>query len=154
MNDYKIGMNNLKKETLALVEKMEQNTFLLPDKFSDYIQMHSKDIVYKTYVGTRGADRYINFTITDQKNVFEIGVRNNDIQISQSIYKKRLTPKKAYEYIHDIYIEKHSFIENAEGIKSLRKELRENRKHIQELKDKNKKLEKQIKDGLSIKSKI
>ena len=132
------------------MENMEQNTFLLPESWSETIHMTTKDMSYRSYVGTRGSGRYMHFEVTEGKNKIDILVRGNDIEVSQSIFKKRLSENQIVGYIEDIYKEQHSFIDNAEGIKKLRAELRQNRASIKTLQENNKKLERQIADGLKI----
>jgi hypothetical protein len=142
------------QRVIELIEKMEQNTFLLPDNWSESINMATRDMSYKTYVGGRGNNRYMCFEILDGKDSISINIRNEDIMITQSLLKKRVTTKKVVNYIEDIYKEQHSFIDNVEGIKKLREEVRKNKESIAKLQNKNKNLEIQIKDALKLRKEI
>lgn len=145
-------MNKTQQRIIELVSKMEQNTFLLPDGWmSEPVYMATKDMNYKTYVGTRGSSRYMNFVIKEGKNSIDINIRGIDVTVSQSIFKKNISAKQVLGYIEDIYKEQHSFIENAEGIKKLRAEVRQNRESIKRLQEENKKLEQQVADALKLK---
>jgi hypothetical protein len=136
---------------ITLIERMEQNTFLLPDGWADTIHMATKDMSYRTYVGTRGIGRYMSFEITDGERKIDISIRNSDVLMSQSVFEKRLTADQVLAYIEAIYTEQHSFIDNAEGIKKLRADIKTNKESIKRLQAENVKLEKQIADALALK---
>ena len=144
-------MNETQQKIIDLISKMEQNTFLLPDSWMpEQVCMATKDMSYRSYVGNRGSDRYMQFDIKDGENSVTININNSDIRIDQSIFKKNISAGQVLGYFEDIYKEQHSFVENAEGIKKLRNEIRENRKSIKRLQEENKKLEQQIADALKL----
>lgn len=145
---------DLKEKLIRIVEKMEQNTFLLPEGWGERIQMSKKQEAYRTYCGSRGIGRYICFEYQfENGEQFRVDFRNDDIRVeSLDIFKPISNLKKKVEYIiNSIYEEKHSFIENAEGINKIRSEIAQCKKYISENKDKIKTLEKQIKDYLLLK---
>jgi len=139
----------LKKEILKFIENMEGNTFLLPESWSEEIQMETEDFAYKTYVGGRGNGRYINIQIT---NGVEITFRKNDIFVNnEDVFSKRITPQKVYDIVSAIYKEKHSFKNHSEGERKIRKEITKNKKTIKRIKKETDDLTKRLNDKKLIK---
>lgn len=90
------------EKILNLVRKMEQNTFLMPNSWSELYQMATRTAHYKTYVGGRGdCGRYINIEYTrndeiynpKQTDSFVIEIRKNEVYIA-----KRLGDSSNFEY--------------------------------------------------------
>ncbi len=145
------------EDILNKIKTMEQNTYLLPDGFSNEIQIMEKQETYKTYVGNRGDNRYITITYTfENQEKLEIKVRNNKIVIDDYNPFERIEnlEEKIIYIVNSIYKEKHSFIENAEGIKSLRRKITElkrtNKYNEQEID----KIRNQIEDYLKLKKEV
>jgi len=138
------------KKSLDLVSKMEQNTFLLPDAFTEVVDMMFEDWSYKTYVGTRGSGRYIIFYIyKDEPSecIYEIVFRDEEIQIKQSILEKSLTANKIYQFVEAIYKEKHSFEMFDDSLKTLRKKLRTKKEQKKNIEKEIKKINQEIIDA-------
>jgi hypothetical protein len=138
------------KQSLDLVSKMEQNTFLLPDVFSEVIDMMFEEWSYKTYVGTRGLGRYIVFYIykdDPNKCIYEMVFRNEDIEIKQSISEVNLTANKIYQFVEAIYKEKHSFEMFDDSLKTLRKKLRYTKEQKKNIEKEIKKINQEILDA-------
>ena len=115
-----------------LVNKMAQNSFLMPDAFSDVIDLQANDYSYKTYVGKRDlTSRYIIVYITlEGEDIIEVIFRNKeDIIIKKSI-DVVFSLAKVLKLIELIYEEKHSFSNHNEGARKLRKSIREAKERI------------------------
>lgn len=141
------------KESLDLVSKMEQNTFLLPDGFSEVIDMMFEEWSYKTYVGTRGLGRYVIFYIykdDPNKCIYEMIFQDKDIEIKQSISEIKLTANKIYQFVEAIYKEKHSFEMFDDSLKSLRKKLRSKKEQKIEIEKEIQKINQEILDAKKI----
>jgi len=131
---------------------MEQNTFLLPDSWSDSVQMTKADATYRTYVSSRGGGRYINLEYRGRGETLNVEFRGNDIFVSnQDITKKSVTAKRLLEIVQSIYEEKHSFIESAEGIRGIREKIAQRKATIHSAKEGIKKLEVELSDLLLLK---
>lgn len=133
-----------KKETIeskiiSLVKKMEHNTFLLPDSWSSEIQMSNFDWKYKTYVGTRGNSRYIVFEVIFPKGKYSFLIRGEIVEITKPISIK-VSDKKLFEYIQEIYNEVHSFENHSKGVRNIRLKISENLKKIEGLREDTEKL--------------
>jgi len=137
---------NVEKEIVSLVQKMENNTFLLPDSWSSDIAMSNFDWSYKTYVGTRGCSRYININIITILCTIEISIRSNSVFIQKPMSLK-LSPENVLEYVQEIYNEKHSFKDYSEGKKSIRLKIKNLQQTIKESNDKIIKLKKELEDS-------
>ena len=148
-----MSKKQIKKDLISIIEKMEINTYLLPESWSDEIQMATRDMSYKTYVGKRGIGRYINFVIKSPKLNVDIDFRGDDVRVNTSI-DKPIKVKEMYEAVLAIYEEKHSFIDMAEGVSNLRKQISEKRRNIETAKKEIKILEQQIIDKLQLKDKL
>jgi hypothetical protein len=138
------------KKSLDLLSKMEQNTFLLPDGFTEVVDMMFEEWSYKTYVGKRGAGRYIIFYIykdDPNKEIYEIVFRGEEIQIKQSILEKSLTANKIYQFVEAIYKEKHSFEMFDDSLKTLRKDLRSKKQKKEAIEKEIQKLNQKIIDA-------
>lgn len=145
-------MKKQQKRILELIEKMEKNTFLMPDNWMiEEVHMTTRDMSYKTYVGRRGIERYIVFEIRYGDDSVELNVRGNDVVMNHSIFKKRISIDTVLVFIEDIYKEQHSFIENAEGVKKIRAEIRDKKRSIEQDKKEIVRLKKQVSDALILK---
>ncbi len=119
----------LLKEIERMVTAMNANTFLLPNGWSDRIDMDLQDWSYVTYC-SRSTSLYINIDIyKEEEKIFEFHFNFGKINVT-SLLGVSVTPKKMYDYIKLIYDEKHSFSEHDEGLKSLREKLRDERNKI------------------------
>jgi hypothetical protein len=134
-------INRLKE----LVSKMELNHYLLPEAFSDEIEMTFENFSYKTYVGGRGKGRYITFHIfLEDRREIQIMFRNESISTNEDI-GKRFSLATILIYIELIYAEKHSFENHSEGIKPLKNKIRKEFDRITSAKKEIKSLREQIK---------
>jgi len=123
-------MSNTKKqleEINVLISKMEQNHFLLPDSWSDTIEMTNHEWSYRTYVAAPRnlrVDRYINIEIyVGTKKIHDINFRGNDIIIEKKLGGKSLSVTKVLFYVGEIFKEKHSFENHYQGKRKIRKEI-------------------------------
>jgi len=118
-------MKKLEEKLLRIIKNMEGNKYLLPDSHSDWFEMATSDFRYKTYVGDRGeGKRYISIVIERPSNSYEVVFANEEIILGEyKLFGKNPSKQKVVNDVEEIYKEKHSFIEGAEGIKSLKKEL-------------------------------
>lgn len=141
-----MNKKQLKEEALKLIRKMEVNTFLLPDSWTDEIMM-SDGSIYKTYVGNRGSTRYINLEYKEDGVTFTINFRGEKVLIDgNDVFAKPIKPERVYQIVRKVYDEKHSFVENAEGKKSILLALKSQRDAIISAKKKITELEKQLQD--------
>lgn len=149
-----MNSKEIKQTIIGLIRTMEGNTFLLPDSWSDDMQMSTRDMSYKTYVGSRGVGRYINIVVSSPELNIEINVRGAEITLDKiGLFQKRVQPKQVLELIQAIYNEKYSFRESAEGLTKLRKELKEKRDYINRKKSEVVVIQKQIDDYLKLNNK-
>lgn len=147
-------MTITKNKILNLIRKMESNTFLLPDSWSEEIQMVSENSTYRTYVGNRGdVNRYINIEYCQDDSIYKIEFRKEDILLEKDIFETVNAVAKVYEIVSRIYKEKHSFKLHDKTMTKKRKLLREKIKSQKTLDNEIKKLKLEIKDGKSLKSK-
>lgn len=142
-----------KEETLNLIKRMENNTFLLPDSWSSEITMSSGNW-YKTYVGARGVQRYINIEIKNIKddNKIAITFRGESILLEEEdVFGKRISPENVYNSILEVYKEKHSFVETSEGRKSIIDKIKNLKQSISLQNKEYIKLQKELKDYETLK---
>lgn len=129
---------NRKQIIAQLIERisvMEHNDYLLPQTWSDIIDMTFHDWSYKTYKGDgRGKDRYINIHIVKAgADVLVIEFRSNDsIYLIQPESTKMYKISDALDFINAIYEEKHSFENHNEGARKLRKDIREKQQRVKD----------------------
>ncbi|MFA6550889.1 MAG: hypothetical protein WCT36_06095 [Candidatus Gracilibacteria bacterium] len=105
------------EKILDLIKKMEQNTFLLPDSWSEVLHMVSRSAHYKTYVGARNADRYINIEYTKNEELYNpkindcysITIRKNDVFLNKILGDTKNEINTVLDIIEAIYKEKISF---------------------------------------------
>ena len=143
-----MSKQQLKDEMLRMIGDMEANTFLLPDSFTDEIQMASRDAVYKTYVGGRGANRYIQiYYSSDDFKVNIIFTRDKITTGEVDILARKPSIEKVFDVVQAIYKEKHSFDDRANGVAKIRAKIRDTKKKVAEGKELIKKLEQQIVDS-------
>jgi hypothetical protein len=119
------NQKELLQETLSMIDKMSQNTYLLPNGWSDKIEMSNFDWCYKTYVSesTRSKiGRYINIDIYNENNdkTNEFLIRSEKIEVSHVLGQKPIDIKTVNFYISEIFKEKHSFENHVEGVKPLK----------------------------------
>lgn len=141
----------MKHENLMkMIINMESNTFLLPNAWSEEIQMTNKQEFYRSYVGTRGGyGRYINFEYTFESGErLSVNIRGDIISVeSLDVFSQPADLKQRVSYvITSIYKEKHSFVADAEGIKNIRVKIRDLMKDKKEIDSKIANLKKQIAD--------
>lgn len=130
-----MSKQELKDDIIRMVSLMEQNTFLLPDGWSDNIQMASCNAMYRTYVQKRGVNRYMALEYDDEKSKVRLTISRDSVGTTETnLLSKRTTVKEAHRIVSAIYNEMHSFKDGAEGKASIRKEIREKRKKISDLK--------------------
>lgn len=144
----------IKEEIIKMIKSMENNTFLLPESWSDLVQMSSQDYSYRTYVGSRGNGRYINIEkYIDGGKVLSVEIRGNDIYISDHNLFKNIKPIYVYEFIKEVYKEKHSFENHNEGQRKVRKKIADLNKQISQNKKDITKLEQELLDSINITNK-
>lgn len=142
----------LYKEIIEMIRAMENNTFLLPDSWSELVQMASQPFSYKTYVGGRGSDRYINIEIYNTGKEyagsnFAVNLRKDIVSIDgENVFGKRLRPAQIHGLIKDIYTEKHSFENHHEGERAIRTTIADCLKTISSSRKKIKELEQRLSD--------
>jgi len=142
-----------------LISKMETNHFLLPDSWSNEVQMVLEDFSYKTYVSaprSYGDKRYINLEIyVDGKIKTKIDFRGKEIQTLQTIGKKSVSVTDILYYLEAIYKEKHSFENHDQGIRKLKADLKRVRGYVKSYKEDEESILSQIRDAkkLAIKTK-
>jgi hypothetical protein len=120
----------LQADILKMIESMEGNKFLLPDSWSPEIQMATQDLLYKTYVGTRGSGRYMNIDTNKQGRIVNIRFSGSDITVNTDVFGKPVTAREVHELVSAVYNEKHSFVESAGELVKLRQEITEKRADI------------------------
>ena len=139
-------------ELNELINKMIKNHFLLPNSYSDKIQMLSHDFSYRTYVADNSRNvnnRYVNLEIYDISDckIITIAFRqNNIVEICKDI-TLNFSLDKILEIVKAIYKEKHSFENHAEGIKPLKEKISLNIGRIRSLQKENEEIKLQI-EGL------
>ena len=109
---------------LDFIRKMEQNTFLLNDGFSDTTPLLSAEYEYRTYVGGRGDNaRYIQIELSRLGiKEIEIKIRGKDILIEKKI-DKTFSINDCYNIIELIFNEVHSFKNHDEGIRKIKNDI-------------------------------
>jgi hypothetical protein len=132
-----------------LVNKMAENSFLMPDGFSDVIDLQANDYSYKTYVGNRRLhDRYIGiYIMLDGKEITEVFFSSDGRIIVKKEVSVNLSMNKFLELVELIYNEKHSFANHNEGARKLRKSIREATQKIKSIEKEIKSYREQL-DGL------
>lgn len=145
-------------ESLKMIKAMARNTFLMPDSWSDRIELNSWK-TYKTYIDkeSRNYRIYADINIWDinWKEIIKICIRQNEILLDNTnIFGKIPTAKQVYEYILEIYNEKHSFIESNEGRKSVLRKIWDKNKEISNNKKQLEDLKKQLSDFDSLITKL
>lgn len=142
-----MNKKEIKEDILRMITQMECNTFLLPDSWSENIQMQHKDYMYRTYVGTRGNSRYINLEkyIGNEKQL-SILFRGNKIELSDGDIFKPINIKEIYNFIKEVYDELHSFKNHNEGARRIRKEISSRLQTISNAQNDIKKLKQQLED--------
>lgn len=138
---------------LEFIRKMESNTFLLKDSWSDPIPMITTDYEYKTYVGHRGdKERYINIILL-QLGVQKINIefRKNTIHISKPIDFK-FSIDDLFNIIESIFNEVHSFKNHNEGLRSVRAKIIDCKKSIESKEKELDRLQQELKDALILNS--
>lgn len=115
---------------------MEENTFLLPDSWSELFIMNTRSAHFKTYVGGRGDyNRYINIEYTKndelynpkQEDCYSITIRKNEVYLNKRLGEKKNDIDLVLDIIEAIYKEKISF-------EIMNKEVAKKRLKLKELK--------------------
>jgi hypothetical protein len=132
-----------KKQKIAkihsYIEKMEQNTFLLPDSWSEMFTMITRSAHYKTYVGGRGDNgRYINIEYTKndelynpkQKDCYSIEFRKNEIYLQKRLGESKNEVDLVLDIVEAIYKEKISFEIMEKQVAKKREEMKNLRETI------------------------
>ena len=142
-----------------MIEAMEKNTFLLPDSWTELVQLCDSPLAYKTYVGGRNANRYINIEIYNYEKRFDgrsfaINIRKKNIEVDgDSPFDKRVTAQQVHDIIAQIFKDKHSFENHNEGVRVKREKITSLTRQILTAKKEIKKLEQEIIDGEKVKTK-
>jgi hypothetical protein len=149
----------LYQKSMDMIEAMEQNTFLLPESWAEIIQLSDSPLAYKTYVGGRGASRYINIEIYNYEKRFDgksfaINIRKQNIEVDgDSPFGKRVTAQQVHDIIAQIFKDKHSFENHDSGVRTKREKISTLKRQIQTAKRDIAKLEQELSDGNKIKTK-
>ena len=107
--EFKGTKGEQRQEVVRLMLIMESNHFLLPDGFSDLIELDLSNFSYKTYVGTRGKGRYIHIEITkDNEEKLTINFHNEKITTDEDL-SKISSISTILNYVELIYKEKHRY---------------------------------------------
>lgn len=142
-----------KQELLEMIKQMEQNTFLLPDNWSDYIQLKNTQEKYKSYVGKRGQERYICFEyVLEDKSIIKIKISQDSISVENiDIFEPLKNYRQKISYVlENIYKEVYSFSENGEELRKIRQEIGEREDRITKEKEEIKKLKQRLIDFNSL----
>lgn len=141
---------------LDLIRKMEQNTFLLPDSWSELFNMVSRSAHYKTYVGGRGDySRYINIEYTKndelynpkQEDSYSITIRRNEIYLNKRLGENKNEVDLVLDIVESIYKEKISFEIMDKVVATKRLKIKELREEIKRKTEEFNKLNSELKDG-------
>lgn len=136
-----------------LIRKMESNTFLLKDSWSETIPMITTDYEYRTYVGQRtDKDRYINielFKLGIQK--VEILFRKKEIHISKPIDFK-FDINDVFNIVESIFNEVHSFKNHDEGLRLVKSKIIDCKRSIKLEEERLVKLQQELSDALILNS--
>ncbi len=136
--DKKLTKKQKIERIIYLIRKMEQNTFLLPDSWSDTLNMISRSAHYRTYVGGRGDyGRYINIEYTKneelynprQEDCYSITIRKDRVFLNKILGETKNEIDIVLDIIEAIYKEKISF-------EIMDKQVAEKRLKLKELKEK------------------
>jgi hypothetical protein len=145
-----MNKKELQNDVIKMIEGMEGNKFLLPDSWSPEIQMASQDILYKTYVGSRGSNRYMNIHTVRGEREVDIHISDNVITAQSSVFGKPITAQEVHDLVSAVYEEKHSFIESAGELVKMRTEIAKKRAEIRNANEELKKLEIVLQDFLKL----
>ena len=134
--EKKLTKKNKIDKILKLIFKMENNTFLLPDSWSELVLMTTRSANYKTYVGGRGYNRYINIEYVKndelynpkQEDCYSITIRKNAIYLNKRLGENKNEVDIVLDIVESIYKEKYSF-------EIMDNKVVENRRLLRELKE-------------------
>lgn len=132
------------KEIISLVEKMEVNTFLLPESWSETVNMQDKDISYRTYVQRRGSDRYMQFEFKGGKHDYSLNIRGDRVILDDYDFVRTVPLSRVLEDMKALYEDVKSFKSFSEGLTKLRNELARERTNLRGAKKKIEKLIEEI----------
>lgn len=137
------------KSIFEKIEKMETNTFLFPESWSDKIDMIDYDWSYRTYnSGNVGKNRYHNIEIYNEDEIIlTIDFRREKVEVVQDLSKPTTTAKEVHFYIEAIYNELHSFKNHTEGKRDIRNKINAKIREIKKSNEDLVKLRKQLKDS-------
>lgn len=150
----------IREDILRMMDNMLSNMFLLPDGWTDEITMLNGD-TYKTYVDDTSrspANRYVHIIYNKYHLTgiicYEIVIRRDKITLSDTDIFSELKHKIeiVYDIIKTVYKEKRSFIDNAEGIKSIRTKINSEKSSIVRCEKAIKEYEQQLKDLKKLKA--
>ena len=147
-------MNNKQylEEIDKMIKVMYQNHFLLPNSWSDTINLDEHDWSYRTYCD-RSSRIYINLEIyEDAKKVYDVKFRSHEIELNCPLGKV-LKESDVYNYVKIIYDEKHSFSEHDTGIKSLSAKITQEKRAIKNSTEKIENYKKEIEGLKQLKTK-
>ena len=132
---------------LEIIRKMESNTFLLKDSWSDNVELINSDYIYKTYVGRRGdTDRYIVFEIRDKKeNIVKVSFFKNNVSLEKPLELK-FSIDDVIKVLEEIFNEMHSFKNHSEGLRKVKQKITEARNRIKSSEAEIKKLNAELED--------
>lgn len=142
------------EKILDLLKKMEGNSFLLPDSWSEVVNMVSRSAHFKTYVGGRGFNRYINIEYVDSSEIYNpkaedrysIEVRNDVIYLHKRLGDRKNEIDVVLDIVGAIYTEKMSFDIMATAVATKRKRLIDINVSLKSLKDEFNKIKKELAD--------
>jgi len=150
--EFKGTKKEQRQEVERLMLIMESNHFLLPDSFSDLIELDLSNFSYKTYVGTRGKGRYIHIEITkDNEEKLTINFHGQKITTDEDVSKISAI-STILNYVELIYKEKHSFENHETGIKDLKKKIRREKDTIKSAQKEIESLRNQIQGIIDVKN--
>ena len=147
---------------LSLIKKMEENTFLLPDSWSELFNMVSRSAHFKTYVGGRGDyNRYINIEYTKndelynpkQKDCYSITIRKNEVFINKRLGERKNEIELVLDIVEAIYKEKISFELMNKEVAKKRLKLKELRETIKSATNEFNKIKNELTDKDKVKIK-
>ena len=141
---------------------MEENTFLLPDSWSELFNMVSRSAHFKTYVGGRGDyNRYINIEYTKndelynpkQKDCYSITIRKNEVFINKRLGERKNEIELVLDIVEAIYKEKISFELMNKEVAKKRLKLKELRETIKSATNEFNKIKNELTDKDKVKIK-
>lgn len=136
---------------LDFIRKMEQNTFLLKDSWSETVPLLKSEYEYRTYVSIRGdKGRYIDIELYKLGVKFlDIKFRENDILLNKPVHVN-FSINDVYDIVEMIFEEVHSFRNHDEGLRKLKQDIINKKKRIKDDQSELSKLEQRLKDAIIV----